>query len=227
MARFGKPVGRSIRIRGHVARYGKDQKQVTRQRIIDVAGRRFKQDGIGGSGIATLMADAGLTNGAFYAHFDSKDHLVAATIAEQLRSQGRDFESLAAEPDGLEKIVRIYLSTEHRDNPDHGCPSAALLDELGRSGADTRQAYTEGLLAVVDAIAGQLAPHDPQSARVTILIAFAMMAGTLQISRALTDHALADQVLEQGIGVALGLFAASADQPTDGPSVGPASSAGA
>ena len=55
-----------------MARYGSEHKQVTRQRIIDAAGRRLKQDGIDGSGVATLMADAGLTNGAFYAHFDSR-----------------------------------------------------------------------------------------------------------------------------------------------------------
>ena len=55
-----------------VVRYGKQHKQATRRRILEAAGRRFKRDGIDGAGIATLMADAGLTNGAFYAHFDSK-----------------------------------------------------------------------------------------------------------------------------------------------------------
>jgi TetR/AcrR family transcriptional repressor of nem operon len=72
-----------------MARYGKEHKQATRRRIIEAAGRRLKRDGIDGSGVATLMADAGLTNGAFYAHFDSKDDLVASTVAEQLREQRR------------------------------------------------------------------------------------------------------------------------------------------
>jgi TetR/AcrR family transcriptional regulator, transcriptional repressor for nem operon len=76
-----------------VPRYGKEHKQATRRRIIDTAGRRFKRDGIDGSGIATLMADAGLTNGAFYAHFASKEDLVATALAEQLREQ---HESLSA-----------------------------------------------------------------------------------------------------------------------------------
>ena len=70
-----------------MARYGKDHKQATRRRIIEAAGRRLKRDGIDGSGVATLMADAGLTNGAFYAHFDSKEDLVASTVADQLREQ--------------------------------------------------------------------------------------------------------------------------------------------
>ena len=70
-----------------MARYGKEHKEATRRRIIEAAGRRFKRDGIDGSGITTLMADAGLTNGAFYAHFESKDDLVATTVADQLREQ--------------------------------------------------------------------------------------------------------------------------------------------
>src|SRR6266568_4905500 len=70
-----------------MARYGKEHKQATRRRIIEMAGSRLKRDGIDGSGVATLMADAGLTNGAFYAHFDSKEDLVASTVADQLREQ--------------------------------------------------------------------------------------------------------------------------------------------
>src|ERR1044072_4567120 len=58
-----------------VVRYAKEHKQVTRQRILEKAGHRFKQDGIDGSGVSTLMSDAGLTNGAFYAHFESKDDI--------------------------------------------------------------------------------------------------------------------------------------------------------
>src|SRR5256714_13227966 len=109
-------------------RYGKDQKQATRQRILEAAGRRFKQDGIDGAGVATLMSDAGLTNGAFYAHFDSKEDLVANVLADQLRAQ---HESLDCEPSdraGLEAFVRAYLSPQHRDHSADGCPSAALLD---------------------------------------------------------------------------------------------------
>src|SRR6187200_1020720 len=68
-------------------RYSKGHKQATRERIVEAAGRRFKQDGIDGAGIATLMSDAGLTNGAFYAHFASKDDLVATTVTDQLRQQ--------------------------------------------------------------------------------------------------------------------------------------------
>src|SRR5689334_18656319 len=126
-------------------RYGKDRKQATRQRIIETAGRRFKQDGIDGSGVATLMADAGLTNGPFYAHCASKADLVATSIADQLHNQDTAVNAMPPGPAGLEQFVREYLSVQHRDHPADGCPSAALLDEIARSADSTKQVYTAGL----------------------------------------------------------------------------------
>jgi TetR/AcrR family transcriptional repressor of nem operon len=87
-------------------RYGSERKQVTRRRIIEAAGRRFKIDGIDGSGIVALMADAGLTNVAFYAHLDSKDDLVAAAVADQLREQREDLSAAAPGPAGAEQFLR-------------------------------------------------------------------------------------------------------------------------
>jgi TetR/AcrR family transcriptional regulator, transcriptional repressor for nem operon len=191
-----------------VARYGKQHKQATRQRILETAGRRLKRDGIDGAGIATLMADAGLTNGAFYAHFASKDDLVATAVADQLRDQHASIGALAPDLAGVEQYVRAYLSVEHRDNPDDGCPSAALLDEIGRCPDAVKRAYTDGLLAIIDDIAARLAPDDPPSARAKTLSVFALMVGTLQLSRALADRQLADEVLEQGIENALALLGA-------------------
>ena len=123
---------------------GKSTSRRRRRRIIETAGRRFKRDGIDGSGVATLMADAGLTNGAFYAHFASKEDLVATAVADQLREQRASFSALAPGRAGVEQYVREYLSVQHRDNPDDGCPSAALLDEIGRCTDATKQAYTDG-----------------------------------------------------------------------------------
>ena len=117
-------------------RYGKDQKQATRQRILEAAGRRFKADGIDGAGVAAVMADAGLTNGAFYAHFASKEDLVAHVLADQLRAQRQRFDTQPSDRTGLEAIIRAYLSPEHRDQLADGCPSAALLDEIARRPTD-------------------------------------------------------------------------------------------
>ena len=192
-----------------MARYGKAHKEATRQRIIDTAGRRLKRDGIDGSGIATLMKDAGLTNGAFYAHFASKDDLVATAVAEQLRQQRANYGAYLPGRAGLEQFVREYLSNEHRDSPEDGCPSAALLDEIGRSSDATKEAFTDGLLISIDNIAAQLSPDDPQSARVKALTVFGMMVGTMQLSRALADRRLADAILEQGVQNVLALLDAA------------------
>ena len=196
-----------------MVRYGKEHKQQTRQRIIETAGRRFKRDGIDGSGIATLMADAGLTNGAFYAHFASKNDLVATAVADQLAEQRASFSELAPGRAGVEQYVRIYLSIQHRDNPDNGCPSAALLDEIRRCTDLTKQAYTDGVLMVIDGIAARLAPDDPLSVRTKALSTYAMMAGTLQLSRALADRQLSDELLRQGIHNALALLGVEHGQP--------------
>src|SRR5438874_1339225 len=101
-----------------MARSTAERKAETRRRIIETASGRFKRDGIDGSGIATLMSDAGLTNGAFYAHFSSKDDLVANVVADQLRAQCENLSSLPPGREPLEAFVREYLSPHHRDHPD-------------------------------------------------------------------------------------------------------------
>ncbi|MGP4050212.1 TetR/AcrR family transcriptional regulator [Streptomyces sp. 2A115] len=171
-----------------------------------MAGRRFKQDGIDGSGVSTLMKDAGLTNGAFYTHFESKDDLVTTAIADQLKAQAESVVARAAPGRaGLEQIVRGYLSPQHRGSLVDGCPNAALLDEIGRTTDTTRQAYTDGVLVLIDGIAARMAPEDPSSARVKALSLLGLMAGTLQLSRALTDRQLAHELLDQGINNALAM----------------------
>ncbi|MFL5012969.1 TetR/AcrR family transcriptional regulator [Rhizobium sp.] len=189
-----------------MVRYTKEHKQETRQRIIATAGRRLKRDGIDGSGVATLMKDADLTNGAFYAHFESKDSLVAEAVTDQLHTLHANIVELAEPgPAGLEQLMRWYLSAHHRDNPGDGCPNAALLDEIGRSADAIRQAYTDGVLVVIDGLAARLAPEDPLSARVKALSLLGLMAGTLQLCRALTDRRLSDDLLAHGLRNALAL----------------------
>ena len=101
-----------------MVRYPKEHKQETRQRIITTAGRRLKQDGIDGSGVATLMKDAGLTNGTFYAYFASKDDLVATAVADQMRTQHENIVAQAAPGRaGLEQIVRWYFSARAPRQP--------------------------------------------------------------------------------------------------------------
>ena len=187
-------------------RYGKDHKQATRQRILEAAGRRFKQDGIDGAGVAAVMSDAGLTNGAFYAHFTSKEDLVANVLADQLRAQRQSFDSQPSDRAGLEAFVRAYLSPQHRDQSADGCPSAALLDEIARRPVATRQVFTDELMGVIDDIAARLDPTDAEAARTDALTIFGMMIGTLQLARALTNPDLPDQLLARGVEAALKLL---------------------
>src|SRR5829696_7339663 len=123
---------RTFRRKRSLMRYSKDHKQATRQRILEAAGRRFKQDGIDGAGVAAVMSDVNLTNGAFYAHFASKEDLVANVLADQLRAQRQSLDAQPSDRAGLEAFIRAYLSPEHRDQCADGCPSAALLDEIVR-----------------------------------------------------------------------------------------------
>src|SRR5436190_12176733 len=148
------------------------------------------------------MSDAGLTNGAFYAHFRSKEDLVANVLADQLRSQRHTFDAQPSDRAGLEAFIRSYLSPQHCDHCADGCPSAALLDEIGRRPAATRGVFTTELMHVIDDMASRLDPADVDAARADALTIFALMVGTLQLARALSDRDLSDQLLARGVETA-------------------------
>ena len=150
-----------------------------------------------------MMSDAGLTNGAFYAHFKSKEDLVANVLADQLRAQRQSFASQPSDRAGLEAIIRTYLSPQHRDQCADGCPSAALLDEIVRRPSATRQVFTDELLGIADDIAARLDPTDAEAARTDALTLFGFVIGTLQVARALTDRDLSDRLLARGVETAL------------------------
>ena len=195
-----------------MARYSPEHKEATRRRMIETAGRRFKSDGIDGSGIATLVADAGLTNGAFYGHFDSKDDLVATVVAQQLQAQVRVVDDLPQGLASVQQYLRGYLSPEHRDDLAGGCPSAALLDEIGRCGVAVREAYTYGASAMIDAIARHLGDEDPERGRQRAIGLFTLLVGSIQAARAVTDPDLSDRILEAAYVNAVTLATAG---PTD------------
>jgi TetR/AcrR family transcriptional repressor of nem operon len=195
-------------------RYPVEHKAETRRRIVDTAGRRLKRDGIDGSGVSMLMGDAGLTNGAFYAHFKSKNDLVATVVADQLAAQVALLEALPANPDAVVDYVRAYLAPEHRDDAAGGCPSAALLDEIGRCDAAVRHAYDEGARRILDAIAALLAGAYGVSRDLAwdrAVGVYAVLVSTLQLARAVSDPALSDRVLAAGIESALALISAVGD----------------
>lgn len=189
-----------------MARYHPDHKEATRRRMIDASARRFKRDGFDGAGISTLVADAGLTNGAFYGHFSSKDDLIATVVGEQIGAQVAIVEALPPGLESVEAFVREYLSPEHRDDPGNGCPSAALLDEITRQDRATREAYTRGAKAMIAAIARLLGAEDDKGAQDCAIGLYTLLVSSLQLARAVTDQDLSDRILTSAYRNALALI---------------------
>jgi TetR/AcrR family transcriptional repressor of nem operon len=186
-------------------RFEKGHKAATRQHILEVASKCFRREGISAAGISGIMGEAGLTNGAFYPHFGSKEELVREAVANALAEhQHRLAENLQAGLD-LENVIRSYLSQAHREEKACGCPSAALLPEIARQPKPTRKAYADGLRTFVSTLAALLPDADadlPAAGRRATAI-FALMVGTLQFARATPDAAHAKQILEDGVKAAL------------------------
>lgn len=187
-------------------RYDKGHKDATRQRILDVASRRFREDGVAAAGIAGLMADAGLTNGAFYAHFGSKEDLVREVLLDVLE-QRRDVLQRAVDAGaGLETGLREYLSAQHRDAPGRGCPVAALAAEVARHPGKTRTAFTKKIEEII-ALLAKLLPAGARAdvRRRTAIAIYGLLSGTLQLARAVNDKRLSDEILDGGLRAALSL----------------------
>lgn len=177
-------------------RYEKGRKDQSRGRIVEVAAKKFREDGIAATGLAAVMGDAGLTNGAFYVHFGSKADLVRDSMAAALDQQ-LDQIRRALDEGGPAALIDLYLSPAHRDHPGLGCASAALLPELARQPSTTRDLYAERVHAIAQDVAAALPPDvpDPQAAAIA---AFACLIGTLQLARTLTGTPMSDDVLAAG-----------------------------
>ncbi|HSX00004.1 MAG TPA: TetR/AcrR family transcriptional regulator [Patescibacteria group bacterium] len=190
-------------------RYTPSHKVQTRIHIIGVASRLFKEQGIDATGIAVVMKEAGLTNGAFYTHFDSKEALVEAVVADQLQKQIESFQQVPKDISGVKTIISLYLTTEHRDNCGEGCPSAALLDEIGRRSTSTKQAYSSGMLLLVDGFQEHFPHLSAEDTRALVFALISLLIGTMQLSRAMTDKNTSNFVLENGKKAAFALVDAS------------------
>ena len=182
-------------------RYEKGHKEATRQHIVDVASRQFRESGVASAGVAGVMSAAGLTNGAFYAHFESKEDLVQAVLGQALNRREAKLRSNS----GLETIIRDYLSRAHRDSPGNGCPTAALVAEIARHPKPTRDGFTDKVSTFVTLIASQLRAGSPTARRRNAVAIYGMMVGTLQLARAVNDKSLSDEILESGVSAALAL----------------------
>jgi TetR/AcrR family transcriptional regulator, transcriptional repressor for nem operon len=188
-----------------LARYDKGHRDTTRRHIIDVASSQFRESGIAAVGLAGIMAEAGLTNGAFYTHFTSKEDLVRAVLIDALERREQRHKDNLANGVALEATIRDYLSPRHRDRAGAGCPTAALVAEIARHPKATRDAFTEKTSEIIGLMAAQM-PECPVAERRRRAIAvYATMVGALQLARAVSDRQLSEEILENAVGSALAL----------------------
>ena len=173
------------------------RKAQTHERILHAASRAIRRQGYGGIGVADLMKEAGLTHGGFYAHFASKNELLAevaeATGAESHARLSR-IAARAPEGEGLAAIVDAYLSDQHVAAPETGCPVAALGSELPRQAPEVRRAATRRMKEVVDLLAGQLPGWAEGAGRDKAMATYCTLIGALTLARAVDDPDMARAV---------------------------------
>ncbi|MEO6825280.1 MAG: TetR/AcrR family transcriptional regulator [Nitrosospira sp.] len=169
----------------------------TRRRILDAAAQAFKSNGIQGTGVAEIMAAAGLTHGGFYRHFASKDQLVAEMCAVSMdifvdaagTAAGMSHESFL-------EYIEHTLSAEYRDDTLGGCPLVAMGSELVRADAATRRAASQGFEDIVNVIAKWMPFEDPSAARVDAIFTLVSMIGAVTMSRIIDNPELSNQILD-------------------------------
>jgi TetR/AcrR family transcriptional repressor of nem operon len=168
----------------------REQMAENRRRILDAASRLFRDKGFDAVSVAEVMKAAGLTHGGFYGHFNSKDDLIAQTLAHVLAADSGGGGDLRA-------YVDAYLSPRHRDNCAGGCPTAGLAATIRHQSPAARSAMTEGLRSQIDRIGKALPELDPADRRRVAIGSWAAMVGAVILARAIDDPALSDEVLEQ------------------------------
>ncbi|BBG03904.1 TetR family transcriptional regulator [Pseudonocardia saturnea] len=193
-----------------VPRVTREQKQRNRERILAAAGEGFRLRGIDGTGIEGLMKSAGMTHGGFYNHFASKSDLAVEVLHQGFVDSLAVLDAVRAARPGsaraaLHSMVDQYLDAEHRDHPEVGCPSAALVSDAGRHGAAAQAEYRRGLDGYFSAIAEMVIECGresgteiaPAEAREQAVALFSQMVGALLLSRAIAGVApdLSDEVL--------------------------------
>jgi TetR/AcrR family transcriptional repressor of nem operon len=173
-----------------------EHKQQSRGRVLDAAARRIREEGLGGTAIASVMADAGLTHGAFYAHFDSKDDLDVAAFShavDEWREKWVPLRRSGRWDRRLTSIAKRYLTSAHRDDIGDGCGYPALVSEAAHAGPAFRVAFEQELLQSVQVICGDDA--DDPGHRADALALMVICVGGLALSRAVNDEDLSTQIL--------------------------------
>jgi AcrR family transcriptional regulator len=186
-------------------RYDKGHKDETRRHILDVASAQFRESGIAAVGLAGIMSEAGLTNGAFYSHFASKEDLVREVLTDALTRREERHKANLENGVALETTIRDYLSTRHRDRAGTGCPTAALVAEIARHPKATRDAFTGKVSDIIVLMAEQIRLGTAKERRRKAITIYSTMVGALQLARAVNDRPLSDEILENAVEAAVAI----------------------
>jgi TetR/AcrR family transcriptional repressor of nem operon len=179
-------------------RYDAEHKARTRQRVLKEAARAIREDGPDKIAVAGIMAKAGLTHGGFYAHFKSKDELVAAAIGEMFNDASARFARSTdgfSPAEGLVRYIDFYLSEDHRDRRGTGCPVAALAADLPRLEAPARERYGQGVAGLTGKLAGRLTKFGHEDAQNEAASVVAELVGALSLARAVSDPVQSTAIL--------------------------------
>ena len=177
-------------------------KEATHERIVSVAARAIRRSGYDGTGVADIMKEAGLTHGAFYAHFDSREAMLAEAAARACaESAAAAANVVASVPPGaaLASMLASYLSRGHVEQVELGCPLAALGSETVRQAPEVRRVATRHIKEVVDLIARQSPDWGQPAAHERALVTVATMVGALLLARAVDEPALSDGLREAAL----------------------------
>jgi TetR/AcrR family transcriptional regulator, transcriptional repressor for nem operon len=195
-----KTITAAVRQTGGDMRKSRQETAETRQRIVEAASAEFRRDGLDGTGLADLMAAAGLTHGGFYKHFESKEQVIEESLALAIESMVELMQhtvSASPAPRGLQTMIADYLSIKFRDDVAGGCPFVALGSDMARSGDGVREAATSGFVKMVDIIASQLGGSSPATAKKEALVMLSTMIGAVTMARIVTDPKLSASILQQ------------------------------
>ncbi|OOG42828.1 TetR/AcrR family transcriptional regulator [Polaromonas sp. A23] len=177
-------------------------KEASHERIVSVAARAIRRSGYDGTGVADIMKEAGLTHGAFYAHFPSREAMLAEAATRacaEAAALTADVVASVPADQALASMLRAYLSPEHLKQVEMGCPLAALGSETARQAPEVRRVTTRHIKEMIDAIARQSPDWGQPGAHERALVTIATMVGTLMLARAVDEPALATSLCEAAL----------------------------
>lgn len=183
-------------------RVRQSRKEATHERIVEVAARAIRRSGYAGTGVADIMKEAGLTHGGFYAHFASRETLLveaADRAGADAVSISADIAAAAAPGQSLNALLRAYLSEQHVESVEVGCPVAALGSEMHRQTREVRHAATRHIKAMIDIVARQLPDWGTPAAHERAVFTVSSMVGAMMMARAVDDPRLSEQLREAAL----------------------------